>query len=189
MGFKNSEVAWLQYEQIQDCGGPVIAQPLVSLESIRCRSFGSMVPTWHHSPVSTLWRFTFQSAELWNFSCPFLRIKILDPTWECGFKAFQWGQGQPNLTQMTLIPQKSQDDGEVIHQCDNHLSVAEVELNSVFLTRVQNIDKSCHVLLHQAPCLHSDFTCTGTHPYYCLHQIHSRPSSFYLLMLKKKKGV
>lgn len=28
----------------------------------------------------------------------------LDPTWECGFKAFQRRLGQPNLTKITLIP-------------------------------------------------------------------------------------
>lgn len=54
--------------------------------------------------MSTFGDSKFQSVELWNFSCPFLRIKTLDPTWECGFKAFQWRLGQPNLTKMTLIP-------------------------------------------------------------------------------------
>lgn len=46
----------------------------------------------------------FQCVELQSFSCPFLWIKTLDPTWECGFRAFQWRLGQPSPTKITLIP-------------------------------------------------------------------------------------
>lgn len=94
------------------------------ISSTMRRNSDNITETWYHLAVSS----TFQSpyfrvwgVGLWKFSCPFLLIKTLDPTWECGFKAFQWrlahknGLNPPNHTIMSVCPTAlSTDSGEFI---------------------------------------------------------------------------
>lgn len=67
-----------------------------------------------------------------TFSWPFLRIKTLDPTWECGFKAFQWRLGQPNLTKITLIPKNHRMMDVLFINVTHTHTLEQFRSNSVF---------------------------------------------------------
>lgn len=95
---------------------------------------------------STFWDSRFQSVWLWNFSWPFLRIKTLDPTWECGFKAFQWRLGQPNLTKITLIPKNHRMMDVLFINVTHTHTLEQFRSNSIFSGRLVE-SHSLHRLL------------------------------------------